>query len=237
MRLGNPTPRYLFGNDFGLNNTATHGICRDKSATYDVLTREDVPALEHRLLLQPGSLGAPEGVFSIAGQALRDFNSEAVCKPNNAGGGTDIYPVRSPGELEQALVVLFARHRAVTISPLVDIRGEYRICVLNDAVELVYEKVRAEGEFQHNLSHGAMAKIVTDPHFRETLSSLALRAARAVGGRFVHVDIIDVAGALMILEINAGIMFEHFSVQNAENRERATRIYHTALDALWADVL
>ena len=234
--LSTSTTKYLFGNDFGLNNTATRAICNDKSACYQVLTREDIPALEHRILLRPGSLGAPQhGTFTLAQQAFTDFDTQAVCKPNSGSSGSDIYFVTSQTQLEKSLIDLFAHHRAITISPFVPITAEYRVCVLNGNVELVYEKIRKDGETQHNLSHGALAQPVTNTSLHTTLSTLAIQATDALNATFVHVDIIDVDGKLMILEINSGIMFEHYAMQSEENKQRATAIYHKALDILFEE--
>ncbi len=228
------TVRYFWGNDFGINNTAARAICNDKSATYQVLTREGVPALEHRILLRPGSLGAPESsAFSLAQQALSDFGDKVICKPNSASSGSSIFLVESEAQLEAAILELFAKYRAITISPFVDIVAEYRVCVLDGAVELIYEKVRNGDELQHNLSHGAVAQEVADTGLRDALSTMAKSTASALNGTFVHVDIIDVAGELSVLEVNSGIMFEHYSVQSEENKAKATKIYHKALDILF----
>jgi glutathione synthase/RimK-type ligase-like ATP-grasp enzyme len=225
--------KYLFGNDFGLNNTATRGLCNDKSAAYQVLTREGIPALEHRILLRPGSLGAPkESAFMRAKQILSEYNNALICKPNNGSGGSDVVFIDSIVSLESTLIEHFGKHRALTLSPFVDITAEYRVCVLDDQVQLIYEKVREGDALQHNLSHGATAREVEDKSLTQELSTLARRAAKAVHATFVHVDIISVGGALQVLEINSGIMFEHYSLQDTEKKQKATEIYHKALDLL-----
>ncbi len=238
MRLEKPSlstsiTKYLFGNDFGINNTAARAICNDKSATYQVLTREGVPALEHRIFLRPETLGAPKDTYELAKQAFKDFNNKVICKPNSGSSGSDIILVESEANLQNVLDELFIKYRAVTISPFVNISAEYRVCMLNGTVELIYEKVRQSDELQHNLSHGAEAQDITNEALAEKLSNMAKNAAKALTGTFVHVDIIDVAGELQVLEVNSGIMFEHYSVQGAENRAKAMSIYHKALDLLF----
>ena len=232
-KLGSPATKYLFGNDFGINNTSARAICNDKSATYQVLTREDVPVLEHRILLRPETLGAPENTYTLAKQAFKDFGNKVICKPNSGSSGSDIVLVESQESLQKVLDELFIKYRAITISPFVNIDAEYRVCILDDSVELMYEKVRQGGELQHNLSHGAEAQDITDTKLIEKLGSLASKSAKALNGTFVHVDIIDVAGKLQVLEVNSGIMFEHYSVQSPDNRAKATEIYHKALDLLF----
>lgn len=226
--------KYLFGNDFGVNNTSALALCNDKSATYQVLTREGVPALEHRILLRPNSLGASEsGTLALVQQAMLDFGGKVICKPNTGGGGSDIFLAESNAQLEAIVLELFSRYRTITISPFVHISAEYRICILNGVVELIYEKVRSSDELQHNLSHGALAREVTDTQLWDTLESMAQRAAYALNGTFVHVDIINVNGVFSVLEVNGGIIFEHYSAQSEENKARATEIYYKALDLLF----
>ncbi len=225
--------KYLFGNEFGLNNTASRAICNDKSATYQVLTREKLKALEHVILLRPGSLGAPNNTYEIAKYALHKFGYSAIIKPNSGSGGDDINHIKSEKELRKNLDYMFLRYRALTISPFVNISAEYRVCVLNQNAELIYEKVKTQDMLQHNLSKGAVAKEIKDAKLNETLGKLAIRASKAVGINFANVDIINVSGNLMVIEINSGVMFEHYSSQSEENAKKAMRVYHKALDMLF----
>ena len=232
--LSTSTTKYLFGNDFGLNNTATRAICNDKSACYQVLTRENISALPHTLLLRPGSLGAPEdSMFERAKKVFESSPKGVVCKPNNGSSGSDIIFIHTIPELEQALIKLFQNHRAITLSPFVNITAEYRVCILNGVVELIYEKVRQDGEMQHNLSHGALAHPITDNKLQERLGTLAKNTAKTLNANFVHVDIIAVEEKLMVLEVNSGIIFEHYAMQSEANKKKATEIYHKALDSLF----
>jgi len=232
-KLGGPTAKYLFGNDFGINNTSARAICNDKSATYQVLTREGVPALEHQILLRPETMGAPADTYALAQKAFIRFNNKVICKPNKGSSGSDIILVESIDILKETLDELFIKYRDITISPFVDISAEYRICILDGKVELIDEKVRQDDSLQHNLSHGATAKNITDKDLIQKLEILASKSANALNGTFVHVDIIDIDGELMVLEVNSGIMFEHYSLQSEQNKTKATDIYHKALDLLF----
>ena len=89
--------------------------------------------------------------------------------------------------------------------------------------------------WKHNLGQGAAGVIVKDPKILRKLHALAKRAAAAVKADFLSVDIIDAEGKLQVLEMNGGVMMEHFSGQDAECRSIAKRIYKKAVRMLFED--
>ena len=97
--------------------------------------------------------------------------------------------------------------------------------------------VPAEGEkvrlnWKHNLGQGAEGVRVTDPKLLKKLHPLAKRAAEAVNADFLSVDVIRADGKYLVLEMNGGVMMEHFSGQNEECRKIAKRIYKKAVRLL-----
>lgn len=86
--------------------------------------------------------------------------------------------------------------------------------------------------WKHNLGQGALPVVVEDTNLVEKLSGLAIQAAGAVNARFASVDIIQVSGDFMVLEINSGIMMDYFARQNVENYTKAKAIYGAAIRAL-----
>ncbi|PJK28718.1 ATP-grasp domain-containing protein [Minwuia thermotolerans] len=85
--------------------------------------------------------------------------------------------------------------------------------------------------WRHNLGHGARPKELESSHPTVAANGeIALRAAEAVGLRFGSVDIAEaVDGVPAVMEINAGVMLEHFARAGAERRARAVEIYQAAL--------
>ena len=106
-----------------------------------------------------------------------------------------------------------------------------------DSVELAMpdrERIPAEGEkvylnWKHNLGQGASAKKIPKGRIPEQLGSLAVAAAEAVNLRFGSVDIIRTAQGLKVLEINGGVMMEHYAGQSRAKYREAREIYRDAL--------
>lgn len=90
-------------------------------------------------------------------------------------------------------------------------------------------------EWRHNLAQGGAAVLLADgdPH-RAAVQDLALAAAAALDLRFGSVDVLLSRGAYRVLEVNAGVMMEHFAQQGPAHRGIAQDIYARALDLLAA---
>jgi len=86
--------------------------------------------------------------------------------------------------------------------------------------------------WKHNLGQGAHPEIVQDKLLVAQLSELALKAAKAVGVTFASVDIIKVKDQWMVLEINSGIMMDHFSQISDVYYQIAKSIYREAIEKL-----
>ncbi|MDR3207247.1 MAG: hypothetical protein LBT60_02845 [Oscillospiraceae bacterium] len=89
---------------------------------------------------------------------------------------------------------------------------------------------RVRTHWKHNLGQGAAPRPVADGPLRQDLIALALAAAAAVGAVFASVDIVETEKGLKVLEINSGVMMEHFAASSAENYRTAKEIYRRALD-------
>ncbi len=135
---------YLFGYDFGLNNAASRIICKDKSATSDLLGFHGVPRVEHRLFHGPqltgyvpmdGNWGAMLEWFEVCGR-------DVVCKPNEGSGGKGVVRASTPAALEAAVLRIFSHSRSLCICPYLEIGLEYRAVMLDGEVELIYAKRR-----------------------------------------------------------------------------------------------
>lgn len=83
---------------------------------------------------------------------------------------------------------------------------------------------------QHNLSGGAEAKIVEDEELKKRISEIVRAAADAIGITFASIDVVQVGDELKVLEINSGVMMEHFARQSQEHYEIARTIYAKALE-------
>ncbi|AXG69742.1 cyanophycin synthetase [Kordia sp. SMS9] len=83
-----------------------------------------------------------------------------------------------------------------------------------------------EVNWKSNLGEGAQAEIIAN----EAISTLAIKAANAINIRFCSVDIIETTlGAFYVLEINSGVMIEHFLNSNPQEYDRVKAIYEKAV--------
>jgi glutathione synthase/RimK-type ligase-like ATP-grasp enzyme len=228
--------RHVFGYDFELNSASTAKVAGDKSATYSLLDRAGVPAVTHRLFLRPDV--APRGIEGNDRQAMLEFAErhhwDLVCKSNAGTGGRHVYQVTDAAELDEAVARVFRVHHAVALTPFVEVDAEYRVVMLDGEPQLVYEKLAGDGEWRHNLGLGGRAVDVDDDARSAVLAGLAVRAMEAIGLRFGSVDVVEVAGASFVLEINAGVMMEHYGRSSEERRARVDEIYDRAVAAMFA---
>ena len=85
--------------------------------------------------------------------------------------------------------------------------------------------------WKHNLGQGAIARVLQEDETKSELSRLAIRAANALNVRFASVDMIRTEDSLMVLEVNSGVMMEHFAAQTEESYQAAKEIYKDAVRA------
>jgi glutathione synthase/RimK-type ligase-like ATP-grasp enzyme len=84
--------------------------------------------------------------------------------------------------------------------------------------------------WRHNLDSGAQPELLEQGKIREACVEIAVRAAKAIGIRFGSIDVVEVDGALKILEINSGVMMEALSRQHPDLVYAA---YSAALDKVF----
>ncbi len=95
-------------------------------------------------------------------------------------------------------------------------------------------RIPAQGEavplnWKHNLGQGARPRLLTGPDLPAEAVSLAKAAARALSVRFASVDVIRTDAGFEILEVNSGVMMEHFASCCAAYRHIAREIYRDAV--------
>lgn len=83
--------------------------------------------------------------------------------------------------------------------------------------------------WKHNLGQGATGILVEESEDLKTLYPMAVEVMRAMNLRFASVDILKTKQGFMVLEVNAGVMMEHFAGQSEECFQKAKRIYKKAI--------
>ena len=234
----NNEKHFIFGLDLGLNNSASKLLARDKSATSEILASENIPHIPHELFLRPNSLGSnPNGNWQEILRLFDYYNKDLVLKPNIGSSGRSVIRAKNTAELEAAVQKIFASERTLALSPYVEMLAEYRVTILNGEMLNIYKKVKSDpDDLKFNLGSGAYAENIDDERKKQEIQKLAESAANALNIRFTNIDVSESKNALEILEINSGVMFEHFAKQGELEKEKARSIYHKALTELFKHV-
>lgn len=98
-------------------------------------------------------------------------------------------------------------------------------------VPLKNEKFRLN--WKHNLGLGASASVVTDQTLINELSTLAIKATKALNAKFVSVDIVETTEGLKIIEVNGGVSMDHFASMGEDNYVTAKAIYQDAINLMF----
>lgn len=140
----NGRARHVYGYNFDLNPAAAQLIACDKTAVSDLLAFHGLPRVEHRLFLHPRLSGYVDSAGNW-GEMLAFAERcgwDVVCKSKDGTGGRDVHHARGRLELELAVQRLFESEHALSLSPFLNIRQEFRFIVLDGRCELAYAKQR-----------------------------------------------------------------------------------------------
>jgi len=99
-----------------------------------------------------------------------------------------------------------------------------------EADAIVPQGVRRVLNWRHNLDAGARPILMEQGEARAACVEIAFDAARAIGIDFAAIDVVRVAGAWKVLEINSGVMME---VLGRQNPDLVCAIYSAALDRIF----
>lgn len=90
--------------------------------------------------------------------------------------------------------------------------------------------------WRHNLAAGAQPVLDLPLEQRKRVVSLARQALEILGLRVAAVDIVETDEGLRVLEINSGVMMEHFARQHPQGETLARQVYAALLDHMFADI-
>jgi glutathione synthase/RimK-type ligase-like ATP-grasp enzyme len=226
--------KYIHGSTFPLGSATSGVITRDKVSTFEVLQAAAVPAVPHYLVrFTPSRLP-----LEAAARAIRFSQFPMVVKPLKGFGGIDVVLTRSIEELNLQLTEFSMRYNAMAISPFLRIENEYRLIMLGREPLIIFEKVLSDDkradEWRHNLKYEARPQVHSAPSICQPLTKLAQAAVEVLDSGFVSVDIVRVDGELQILEINGGVVLEHFSSYTPMYALQAFAAYKKALQTCFS---
>ncbi len=160
--------------------------------------------------LAAAGVSQPRTCHIRPGATVPELDLPVVVKPRFGSWGRDVYCCHTHAELANALTIVtrrdwFARQGAL-VQELVPPRGyDLRILVAGGRVVGAIRRRARPGEWRTNFSlGGSLETVVPSPRAR----GLALRAAAAVGGDFVGVDLLPAGDGYRVVEINGAVDFE-----------------------------
>lgn len=213
----------ILGYKFSINNSVSAGIVQDKVAAYELLNYHDVSAVEHRLIRTKA------GDTDWRGWA---WNDGMVIKPLTGTSGHGVGVVHSANEATNWMSMRGIE--AWAVSPLLDIRREIRVIMLDGQVLVAYEKrpVMIGDLRMFNLGKGASPQDIELPN---EVALLAKRALYTISLRLAAVDIVELPGGeYKVLEINDGLMMEHYARFSPENMAKTKELYEMVVLATLA---
>jgi glutathione synthase/RimK-type ligase-like ATP-grasp enzyme len=221
--------QWVVGYTFDINGAAAAGVARDKVATYDALQAAGISAMPHYLVRS-----LPHELIHV--RELHEVlnGMRVVAKPLEGAGGRDVILFNST---DDALAMIRQNGEpAWALSPFRDLNAEYRLIILDGKLLFSYEKSQPAlrgGLKLFNLGLGATAVPISDVLLSRLLP-IAQEVMRSTALRLAAVDIVQLAdGSAQVMEVNGGVMMEHFIRQSAENKNRAVEVYGAVLGAMF----
>ncbi len=112
--------------------------------------------------------------------------------------------------------------------------------LINASPDALLSRVLSKGEdyqplWKHNLASGAYPFVLSKEETTPVIE-LAQNAAHAIGTRLAAVDLILTDNGWLVLEINSGIMLEHFAGINKEYAARAFNVYKAIVNAIFPNL-
>lgn len=219
--------KWVIGYSFDINSTAASGLARDKVATSQSLAAAGMPSAKHYL-------ARSRAMTDVLLKNLAEMPDDqpVVIKPLEGASGHGVHRFDAKADATEYLAK--QPHTDWAMSPWYDIVSETRITLLDDDVVCAYEKREPgtrDGLVLYNLGAGAIS--VEIPPSEEVVA-LAQKARQACGLRLAAVDVVKLrSGELLVLEVNEGIMMEHFARQSEEYRGKAQGVYSTIVEKMF----
>lgn len=212
--------RRILGYKFDLNSGVAAQTTEDKVASSMVLAAHKVPAVPHTLVRTKST---------IYNWQNTDWQ-KVVVKPLVGSGGIGVKLFQNQDQAGEWMNIQTTDGWAV--SPFVSIKREVRLIVLDGEVLLAYEKhpVMIDSLLMFNLGLGATPDKITPSN---ELQSLAKKACNVLALRLAAVDIIELEnGELSVMEVNDGIMMEHYALVSDEYEQDALKVYSTIISTM-----
>jgi [lysine-biosynthesis-protein LysW]--L-2-aminoadipate ligase len=181
-----------------INSYAVTAVCGNKLLTTLALAKAGVPTPKTILAF------TPEMVL----EALEEMNYQAVLKPVTGSWGRMIAPLKDREIAEAILEDREYMHPLYQVYYVQEIvkrpPRDIRVTVIGDEAVVAIYRISATGELITNLARGGRAEPCK---ITKELREISLKAAKAVGGGVLGVDVMESPKGLVVHEVNHTIEF------------------------------
>lgn len=258
IRIDNGDKRmFIHGYKFPNNSASISELCTDKSSLSEYLSSVGIPCIPHwffdnvskdnlfaatELLKKYGSLVVKPNDGTGGRNVWRVSTvDELFTKMNEAlskNGNLCVSPFVSVDAEFRTVIYkdrpLFTFEK-IRPSVVADGKTSYREYLKNAGVkniEIEFDFIPKEGEtllltWKHNLQGGAKPLLIVNP--ASEILDICKRIHSVSGVSFASVDIVETNGRYYVLEVNSGVMIEHFASFSGENYELAKNAYSIAI--------
>ena len=225
---------HIVRNNFDLNPAGCMDIVNDKYATYEVLSKKNIPSLEYDIVFNPKTREEfPSDIRNKIHDCFEKYNRKIVIKQNNTSEGLGVFLFEDEEKAIEKIKEIFEKDDCISICPFEEIDCEYRAVYLDGEILYVYKKLKSEKSWKHNLANGAMPVELSDEDEKDKIIKIAIDSGKAVNARFVTVDISKtIDGRLFVMEINGSVCMSKFAEQFPNGYNIVKSIYSKAIASM-----
>jgi len=219
----------FLNNSTSFNTETVAKICKDKSFTYQLLSKfismpktldyldPEVPINFKNYVLQKNNL-------EIVDNILSNFAFPIILKPNQKSHGTNVFKCSNKEEVLTSVNTIFDKENMnydylLLAQEFIQSKQEFRVITFNGKVELVYLKDISEANFSGNLSplhwEGAKAKHIQDEILIQKIQEFINPIFSQIDLVYSGLDIIiDIQDKMWLVELNSQPVFRKFIEEN-----------------------
>lgn len=141
----NGVTNLVTGYKFGINNHALGELLDDKYATFELLSKKDIPIIEHNIVYGPNNnneYAIGSNNVEYLDKLFNKYGQDVVLKINDGTCGANVLHIKNRDELIKQYENLSKKYFSMSLCPYYDIENEYRAIVVNGKQELLYKKIK-----------------------------------------------------------------------------------------------
>jgi RimK family alpha-L-glutamate ligase len=171
-------------------------------------------------LLLAAAVTQPAFTHVTTTRELEAATLPCVVKPRFGSWGVDVFRCRTLAELEQVAGTIadrswFHRHGALVQELMPTPGRDLRVLVAAGRVVGAARRIAAPGEWRTNVTLGGSLERLDD--LADDAATLSRAAANALGADFIGIDLLEVDGSFVVIELNGAPEFdEHYSVDETD---------------------